>query len=90
METGIDYNCTKGTNKCIAYILYIILIYFLKDYDDSRLCYIFIEGRARVENEGLIEVVGHPEEVIEVVLLFRPVVVPKRKENSKRIKQGKL
>ena len=55
----------------------------MKDHDDSRLCYIFIEGRARDENEGLVEVVGHPEEVIEVVLLFRPVVVPKRRENSK-------
>ena len=84
METGIDYNCTKGTNICM-HIYSILLIYFVKDHDDSRLCYIFIEGRARVENEGLVEVVGHPEEVIEVVLLSQPVVVPKRRENSKRI-----
>ena len=78
METGIDNNCTKGTNLCIAYIFYIILIFFLKDYDDSRLCYIFIEGRAKDENEGLVEVVVHLAEVVEVVLLSRPAVVPER------------
>ena len=36
METEIDYNCTKGTNISIAYIFYIILIYFIKDYDMNR------------------------------------------------------
>ena len=85
METGIDYNCTKGTNICIAYVFYIILIYFLKDYDDPRLCYIFIEGRAKDENEGLVEEVVHPKGEVEVVLLSQTVVVPKRRENSKRI-----
>ena len=51
----------------------------------TQLCYIFIEGRAKDENEGLVEEVVHPKGEVEVVLLSQPVVVPKRRENSKRI-----